>query len=111
MPPNSSTLRGEESIQGFFKERFAEGATELTLEVRDLNGLVTNAILTGSFSVRLVPPDGKPESRDRGKSLWIAEKLGGKWLFQYQVWSSDLPAVVCPPTDAEAEKAKAAEKK
>ena len=111
MPPNSSTLRGEESIQGFFKERFAEGATELTFEVRDLNGVVTNAILTGLFSVRLVPPDGKPESRDRGKSLWIAEKLGGKWLFQYQVWSSDLPAVVCPPTDAEAEKAKAAEKK
>jgi uncharacterized protein (TIGR02246 family) len=102
MPPNSSTLRGEESIRGFYKERFAEGATELTFEPRDLNGVGTTAIMTGSFSVRVVSPDGKqPETRDRGKSLWIAEKLGGKWLFQYQMWSSDLPAVVCPPPPAD----------
>jgi uncharacterized protein (TIGR02246 family) len=106
MPPNSSTLRGEESIRGFYKERFAEGATELTFEPRDLNGVGTTAMMTGSFAVRVVPPDGKPESHDRGKSLWIAEKLAGKWMFQYQMWSSDLPPPVCPPpaADEKAEK-------
>jgi uncharacterized protein (TIGR02246 family) len=107
MPPNSSTLRGPESIQGFYQERFAEGATELTFDPRDLNGLGTTAIMTGAFGVKVVPPDGKPESHDRGKSLWVAEKLGGKWLFQYQMWSSDLPAPTCPPPAAEADKAAA----
>jgi len=107
MPPNSSTLRGNESIAGFYKERFAEGATELTFDARDLNGIGTNAIMTGSFAVRVVPPDGKPETHDRGKSLWVAEKLGGKWLFQYQMWSSDLPLTPCPTPAAEADKAAA----
>ncbi len=100
MPPNSSTLRGTESIQGFFKERFAEGATGMTVEPRDLNGIATFAIMSGSYAVNVVPPEGGAEVHERGKNLWIAEKLGGKWLFQYQIWSSDLPLPKpVPPAD------------
>jgi uncharacterized protein (TIGR02246 family) len=105
MPPNSSTLRGPESIEGFFKSRFSEGATDLTFEPREMNGIVTTCIMSGPFSVRIAAVEDKPESHDRGKSVWIAEKLGGKWLFQYQIWNSDLPLPVPPaPEEKKTEK-------
>lgn len=90
LPPNSSMIRGADSIRGFYEIRFTEGATDLRFEVRDVGGHGPLAYLSGDFSVRNAPP-GKPEWRDRGKFLWIARNFNGQWRWEYQMWSSDLP--------------------
>ena len=90
MPPNSSTVRGSESIQGFYDVRFTQGVSDISVEVTDIGGEGPLAFASGSYSVQLQPSD-QPESRDRGKFLWIIRKFSGNWRFDYQIWSSDLP--------------------
>ncbi len=85
MPPNSSTLRGQDSIKGYYQARFAEGATDLSLDPRDVSGSGPLAYASGSYSVRT------GDRRDRGKYLWILRNMAGTWRAEYQVWSSDLP--------------------
>ncbi len=90
MPPNSSTVRGSDSIQGFYDVRFTQGVSDFSVEVADLGGYGPLAFASGSYSVRLQLPD-QPESKDRGKFLWIIRSYSGSWLIDYQIWSSDLP--------------------
>lgn len=96
MPPNTATLRGPDSIKGFYESRWAEGGTDLQIEARDIGGEGNLAYMSGTFSVVNRPPDGQ-ERRDRGKFLWIARNLAGRWLFEYQMWSSDLPPATATP--------------
>ena len=98
MPPNASTVRGTESIQGYFVSRFAQGASDVLIEPRDIAGSGALAYASGDFSLKLVPPAGGPERRDRGKFLWILREFSGKWLLEYLIFSSDFPAA--PPTSA-----------
>jgi uncharacterized protein (TIGR02246 family) len=94
MPPNASTVRGHDSIQGYFEARFAAGGADLVLEPQDVSGYGTLAYTSGTYSSRTVPPDGAQATRDRGKFLWIMRKLNGQWRHEYQIWSSDLPEPV-----------------
>ena len=98
MPPNSSTVRGPDSIRGFYEVRFAQGDGEFGVEVEEVGGHGTLAFATGSYSLTLQPP-GEAESRDRGKVLWVARSNMGQWRFEYQIWSSDLPVQM--PSDPE----------
>jgi uncharacterized protein (TIGR02246 family) len=97
MPPNAPTTRGLETIQGYFEGRFAEGATDLQIEVRDVAGAGQLAYASGDFNLRIVPPAGGAERRDRGKFLWILRDHGEHWLLEYVIFSSDLPPVAPPP--------------
>lgn len=91
LPPNSSAIRGHESIKGFYDIRLNEqGATDLDLQLNDVAGHGPLAYVTSTYSVRLAPKAG-PESRDRGKALWILRNLANRWRFEYVMWSSDLP--------------------
>jgi len=101
LPPNSSVIRGTDSIRSYFDIRFGEGATDLSLDVTGVEGEGNLAFTTGNYSLRNAPPGGE-ERRDRGKFLWIARKLGGQWRFEYQMWSSDLPPPA-PPAPASEE--------
>jgi uncharacterized protein (TIGR02246 family) len=90
MPPNASTIRGTEAIQAYFAGRFEQGATDLLIEPKDIAGSGALAYATGNFSLRLAPAGG-PDRRDRGKFLWVLRHLGGRWLMEYVIFSSDFP--------------------
>ena len=97
MPPNASTVRGQESIQGYYQNRFnVDGATDLVLEPRDISGQGPLAYMSGTFSLKL-KPEGKPEGHDRGKILFILRNLAKTWRVEISMWSSDLPPVVPMP--------------
>ncbi len=91
MPPNSSAIRGHESIKGFYDIRlFEQGATDLEFEINDVTGHGPLAYVTATYRVRVAPKEG-PETRDRGKALWILRNLANRWRVEYVMWSSDLP--------------------
>ena len=99
MPPNSSAVRGSDAIKGYYDLRFGEGATDLKLDPTTVNGAGTLAYMAGTYSFRNAP-DGGPETRDRGKFLWIARLFpGNAWRFEEQMWSSDLPPQVPVPQE------------
>ena len=116
MPPNSSTVRGTESVAGFFNALFANAQPELEMESVARGGSGGLAFAQGTYrTITQVPvategdgEDGEDddenadeaevemtESRDRGKWLLIARKLLGEWRIDHLIWNSDLP----PPTD------------
>lgn len=90
MPPNASTLRGTESIQGYFVTRFDQGASDLVIEPKDVAGSGALAYASGNYSLKLAP-EGGTETRDRGKFLWVLRNFSGKWLVEYLIFSSDFP--------------------
>jgi len=98
MPPNAATVRGTDLVEGYFVRRFAQGASGLVIEANDIAGSGALAYVSGTFSLQIVPPEGGPEGRDRGKFLWILRNLSGKWLLEYLIFSSDFPNA--PPTAA-----------
>jgi uncharacterized protein (TIGR02246 family) len=91
MPPNASTVRGTDSIRDYFASRFAQGATDLAIEPKDVAGSGPLAYISGTYTLKLAPAGG-PERKDRGKLLWVLRQLGGKWLLEYLIFSSDFPA-------------------
>ncbi len=98
MPPNSSTLRGADSIKGYFDTRFnVDRATDLVVEPKDISGHGPLAYVSGDFSLTL-KPEGRPERRDRGKVLWILRNFQGVWKYEYTIFSSDLPPPPPPPS-------------
>ena len=95
MPPNASTVRGTESIQGYFASRFEQGASDLLIEPKDIAGSGVLAYIAGNYSLKLAPAGGT-ELRDRGKFLWVLRAFSGKWLLEYLIFSSDFPAAPSP---------------
>jgi ketosteroid isomerase-like protein len=93
MPPNASSVRGVDPIEQYYVARFNEGASNLSLEPRDMSGSGTVAYVSGDYRLTMAPPDG-PERRDRGKFLFVFRDLRGRWLLEYLMFSSDFPPVV-----------------
>jgi ketosteroid isomerase-like protein len=92
MPANRSTLRGVDSVKGYYEVRFKdEGAKDLSIEPITVEGHGTIGYFAGTFSLNFQPPDGSAARRDRGKVLWIVHKYGAQWKFEWQMMSSDLP--------------------
>lgn len=106
MVPNSSVVRGFDSIKGFYDIRFGvQGARDLELNASP-TGHGKFAYAAGTYSVRLAP-EGQPESRDRGKVLFLFQKLPGNvWKVEILMWSSDLPPAAPPPPPAPTEEKK-----
>ncbi len=75
MPPNAPTVRGKEPIKQFYGELYAQGATELEVETKDLRGHGTLAYESGSYSLNRRPAQGA-KTRDRGKYLFIRSRWG-----------------------------------
>jgi len=88
MPPNAPTVRGTESIRTYFANRFAQGATDLVIDAKDIAGAGGLAYATGVYSLKLAPAGG-PEERDRGKFLWVLRKFDDRWLLEQVIFSSD----------------------
>lgn len=100
MPPNSSAVHGPESIKGYYEVRFGQGATDLQVEPGEVQGSGTLAYVLGTYSLRLAPAGG-PETRDRGKFVWVVRNMpGNNWRFEVHIWSSDLPPAPPAPEGA-----------
>ncbi|MFB3854074.1 MAG: SgcJ/EcaC family oxidoreductase [Vicinamibacterales bacterium] len=105
MPANASALRGFEPVRGYFENRFAEGATDLEMEARDVSGHGPLAYVTGTYTLHMKPADGT-DTKDRGKILWVTKNLGGQWKLEIHAWSSDFPPPEPAPEPAADEAAK-----
>jgi ketosteroid isomerase-like protein len=88
MPPNKPIMRGRQFVEQYYKDRFAEGATDLELTAADVSGQGTLAYANGDYRLNLVN-EGKPQQRDRGKFLWIFRENNNQWLIEYVIFSSD----------------------
>ena len=101
MVPNSSVVHGFDSIKGFYDIRLgAQGARDLELSATPV-GQGKFAYAVGTYSVRLAP-EGGPESRDRGKVLFLFQKMPGNvWRIEILMYSSDLPPAVPPAPEPE----------
>jgi len=109
MPANASTIRGFEPIRGYFESRFAEGASALEIETRDVNGHGPLAYVTGAYTLHMRPADGT-DTRDRGKFLWVTRNFGGQWKLEVHAFSTDFPPPA-PEPKADEEAAADAKKK
>ena len=97
MPPNQSTSRGRDAVKQYYVGRFAEGATDLELDPKDISGVGTLAYASGDFRLNLADQGGEAR-RDRGKFVWIFRETNGRWLIEYVVFSSDFaPRVAGTP--------------
>jgi ketosteroid isomerase-like protein len=93
MPPNSPALRGHDAVKNFFRDLYAQGATELKLEATDVVGHGPLAYEAGTYSLNRRPPTGA-HTRDRGKYMFVWRNFNNRWVIEYTIWSSDLPEKV-----------------
>jgi ketosteroid isomerase-like protein len=93
MPPNTGSLRGHDSLRGFYDALLAEGATDLTMEAREIGGYGSLGYESGTYLMVRRPAEG-PHTRDRGKYLFVLRRMSDGWLYEQAAWSSDLPAPV-----------------
>jgi uncharacterized protein (TIGR02246 family) len=106
MPANRNTLSGVDGVKAYYQERLTmEGASDLTVDPTTIEGQGTLAYIAGKYSLTLNPAGAPEPKHDRGKVLWIVRKLAGRWLFEMQIQSSDLPPAA-PPAPPSAPAAK-----
>jgi uncharacterized protein (TIGR02246 family) len=91
MPPNASTVQGTASVRSYYEQRFAQGASDLKLEIGDILGAGTMAYATGNYFLNMAPPGGAVR-RDRGKFIFIFRGRGDRWLLERLMFSSDFAA-------------------
>ena len=93
MPPNAPTIRGREEIQKFYADLYAQGATDLEIDTKDVRGHGPLAYEAGTYSLNRRPATGTA-LRDRGKYLFIWRNINSVWSIESTIWSSDLPEMV-----------------
>jgi ketosteroid isomerase-like protein len=91
MPPNASTVRGQENVRDYYVKRFNLGASGLSLEAVDVGGHGPLAFVSGDYRLNLAPPGGEVR-RDRGKFLFILRHVGDRWMLEHLMFSSDFDA-------------------
>lgn len=91
LPPNAATVRGRETVEQYYIARFAEGASGLELEAKDVTGHGDLAVANGDYRLVMASPGG-PERRDRGKFLFVLRDYDGQWRLEYLMFSSDFAA-------------------
>lgn len=89
MPPNQATARSRDAVQQYYVGRFAEGASNLELEPKDISGVGTLAYASGDYRLNFEKGEGEEAARDRGKFVWIFRKTNDRWLIEYVIFSSD----------------------
>ena len=99
LPPNASAVRGEENVREYYVNRFKQGASDLSLEPRDVAGSGNLAYASGDYRLTMAPPGGESR-RDRGKFLFVLRNFKDRWLLEQLMFSSDFAptAPATPPT-------------
>lgn len=96
LPPNASAVRGTENVREYYVNRFKLGASDLTLEPRDVAGSGILGYVSGDYRLTMAPEGGTPQ-RDRGKFLFVVRNFKDRWLIEQLMFSSDF-APQAPPS-------------
>ena len=91
LPPNASTVRGTENVRIYYDKRFAQGASDLSLEVQTIAGAGSLAFASGDYRLSMAPPGGVA-LRDRGKFIFILRAFNDRWRLDHLMFSSDFAA-------------------
>ena len=91
LPPNASTVRGNENVREYYVKRFEQGASALSLEAVDVGGHGPLAFVSGDYRLNLAPAGGEVR-RDRGKFLFILRHVRDRWMLDHLMFSSDFAA-------------------
>jgi ketosteroid isomerase-like protein len=91
LPPNASTVRGQENVRDYYVKRFNQGATDLSLEAVDVGGHGPLAFVSGDYRLNIAPPGGEAR-RDRGKFLFVLRHVRDRWMLEHLMFSSDFAA-------------------
>ena len=84
MPPNKPLLRGKDTLKPSMP-------TCLPGPDRSEDGAGGRRRARADCLPERNVPLGSGPTYDRGKFLFVMRKMGGKWLYQHTMWSSDLP--------------------
>jgi uncharacterized protein (TIGR02246 family) len=95
MPPNASTVHGAESIQQYYVSRFAQGASDLSLQPTHVEGSGVLAYATGDYRLTMALP-GRPPQPDRGKFLFVLRDANNRWMLESVMFSSDFAPAPSP---------------
>jgi len=91
MPPNAGIVEGRAAVRGWLTA--FPPVSDFTLTPIEIDGRGDLAYVRGTYSFKLVGPDGHQVGEDHGKFLEIRRKQpDGKWLIAADIFNSDVPA-------------------
>ena len=91
MPPNTAIVEGRAAIRAWISA--FQQTSEFTLTPIEIVGRGDLAYVRGTYSFKLVGPDGHQVGEDHGKFLEIRRKQpDGAWLIAADIFNSDVPA-------------------
>jgi ketosteroid isomerase-like protein len=91
MPPNSGIAEGRAAIRAWFAA--FPPMSDFTLTPVEIDGRGDLAYVRGTYSLKIVGPNGRQVGEDHGKYLEIRRRQpDGRWLMAVDIFNSDLPA-------------------
>ena len=91
MPPNAGIAEGRAAIRAWLSA--FPPVSDFTLTPIEIDGRGDLAYVRGTYSFKLVGPDGHQVGEDHGKYVEVRRKQpDGKWLMVLDIFNSDLPA-------------------
>lgn len=88
LPPNAPAMQGREGIKGFFSAAMNAGIKDIRLVTEQVDGDQETAIERGAYEMRA---DGD-KVVDQGKYLVHWKNINGKWMFQNDIFNSNMPS-------------------
>lgn len=91
MPPNAGIVEGRAAVRAWMTA--FPPVSDFTLTPIEIDGRGDLAYVRGTFSFKIVGPDGHQVGEDHGKFLEIRRKQpNGEWLLAADIFNSDVPA-------------------
>ena len=90
MPPNTGIVEGRAAIRAWIAA--FPPTTDFSLTPIEIDGRGDLAYVRGTYSFKLVGPDGHQVGEDHGKFVEIRRKQpDGEWLIAVDIFNSDVP--------------------
>ena len=91
MPPNTGIAEGRAAIRAWMTA--FPPVSDFTLTPIEIDGRGDLAYVRGTYSFKIVGPDGHQVGEDHGKFIEIRRKQpDGAWLIAVDIYNSDVPA-------------------
>jgi ketosteroid isomerase-like protein len=92
LPPNSGTIQGRKSIEGFWGGAISGlGLKDAILTTVELHGTGDIVTEVGEYLLK-IQPKGKKEMEDKGKYVVAWKHTAEGWKLHRDIWNTSLPA-------------------